>query len=97
MVQLPRDFKEFLQLLNENKVEYLLVGGYAVAYYGYVRATVDLDVWVAGNVDNGTKVVRAVRQFGFDVPELSEALFLNARLNGARQHLTEPLLVAPRP
>ena len=40
-IQLPPDFKEFLKLLNSNKVEYLVVGGYAVNYYGYPRATAD--------------------------------------------------------
>lgn len=34
-IELPRDFKEFLKLLNEEKVDYLLIGGYAVGYYGY--------------------------------------------------------------
>lgn len=43
-IQLPPDFKEFLKLLNSNKVEYLAVGGYAVNYYGYPRATADLDI-----------------------------------------------------
>ena len=42
-ILLPPDFKEFLQLLNTNQVEYLLVGGYAVGYYGYPRATGDAD------------------------------------------------------
>jgi hypothetical protein len=42
MIRLPLDFKEFLQLLNDHHVEYLLVGGYAVAYYGYPRATGDI-------------------------------------------------------
>ena len=46
-IQLPPDFKEFLKLLNEYKVEYLLVGGYAVGYYGYPRATADMDIWMA--------------------------------------------------
>lgn len=45
---LPSDFKEFLELLNSSGVEYLLVGGYVVGVYGYVRATNDLDVWVNG-------------------------------------------------
>jgi hypothetical protein len=45
-IQLPPDFKEFLQLLNDQQVEYLLVGGYAVAYYGYPRATGDIDFWL---------------------------------------------------
>lgn len=40
-IQLPSDFKEFLQLLNQHQVEYLLIGGYAVNLYGFVRATGD--------------------------------------------------------
>jgi len=45
--ELPQDFKEFLRLLNDHEVEYLLVGGYAVGYYGYPRTTAEIDVWVA--------------------------------------------------
>lgn len=43
---IPQDFKDFLKLLNKNKVEYLLIGGYAVGYYGYPRATADMDIWI---------------------------------------------------
>ncbi len=50
---LPEDFKDFLRLLNENEVEYLLIGGYAVGFYGYPRATHDMDIWIA--VDPGNK------------------------------------------
>ena len=50
-INLPQDFKEFLQLLNEHDVKYLLVGGYAVGYHGYPRATVDMDIWVEMNRD----------------------------------------------
>lgn len=46
-IELPNDFKEFLKLLNSYEVEYLLVGGYAVGYYGYPRATGDMDIWIA--------------------------------------------------
>ena len=42
---LPNDFKEFLTLLTEADVEYLLIGGYAVAYHGYPRTTADMDIW----------------------------------------------------
>ena len=45
-INLPQDFKEFLKLLNAHRVRYLLIGGYAVAYHGYPRATADMDVWV---------------------------------------------------
>ena len=43
-LSLPLDFKEFLKLLNEKSVRYLLIGGYAVGYHGYPRATGDMDV-----------------------------------------------------
>jgi hypothetical protein len=46
-LELPPDFKEFLKLLNAQKVEYLLIGGYAVGYYGYPRATAGMDIWIA--------------------------------------------------
>jgi hypothetical protein len=44
--RLPVDLRAFLKLLNSARVEYLLVGGFAVGYYGYPRATGDLDIWV---------------------------------------------------
>ncbi len=44
MTLLPQDFREFLRLLNENHVEYVVIGGYAVAHHGYVRPTGSLDV-----------------------------------------------------
>jgi len=50
-IRLPPDFKEFLKLLNSNKVEYLLIGGYAVGYYGYPRPTGDMDIWIARTPD----------------------------------------------
>jgi hypothetical protein len=76
MSLLPSDFKDFLRLLNSKEVEYLLVGGYAVGYYGYSRATADIDIWIAVNPDNANKVVEVIRDFGFDTPELSSAIFL---------------------
>ncbi len=76
MPVLPQDFKEFLKLLNARRVEYLLVGGYAVGYYGYPRATADIDVWVAISHDNARKLADLLREFGFDAPELSASLFL---------------------
>jgi len=75
-IMLPTDFKEFLKLLNERAVEYLLIGGYAVGYHGYPRATNDLDLWVAVHPRNAGQIVLALRDFGFKVPELSAELFL---------------------
>ncbi len=76
---LPRDFKEFLKLLNANNVEYLLIGGYAVGYYGYPRATADMDIWIAMNPANADRVVTVLKEFGFDQPDLSANLFLKEK------------------
>ena len=76
MIQLPPDFKEFLKLLNSHRVEYLLVGGYAVGYHGYPRATGDMDLWVAVRQNNAEKLVVALREFGLNAPQLSADIFL---------------------
>jgi len=73
---LARDFKEFLKSLNSNRVEYLLIGGYAVGIYGYVRATNDLAVWVNITPENAAKIHRALREFGFAEELLTSDLFL---------------------
>ena len=74
--RLPRDFKEFLKLLDKHRVEYLLIGGYAVSYYGYPRPTSDMDVWIAMHPDNASRITAAVREFGFNTPDLNEQLFM---------------------
>ena len=75
-IQLPLDFKEFLKLLNAHRVEYLLVGGYAVGYYGYPRATADLDLWIACHSENAEKLVAVLEKFGFGIAQLSADIFL---------------------
>ncbi len=75
-IQLPPDFKEFLQLLNSKEVEYLLVGGYAVSYHGYPRATGDMDIWIAVHPQNAAKTIEVLREFGFSSADLSDELFL---------------------
>ncbi len=76
-IRLPADFRDFLKLLNSHRVEYLLVGGYAVCFHGYYRNTADIDIWIAVNPENAAKLTLLVREFGFDVPELSEEIFLH--------------------
>ena len=77
--RLPHDFKEFLKLLNANSVEYLLIGGYAVGYYGYPRATADMDIWIAMNPANADRIVAVLKEFGFNLPDLSSGLFLKEK------------------
>ncbi len=78
-IKLPKDFKEFLKLLNAHGIEYLLIGGYAVGYYGYPRATNDIDIWIAIHPDNAERMVKVLQDFGFDTPELSANLFLKEK------------------
>ncbi len=75
---LPDDFRDSLKLCNQNRVKYLLIGGYAVGYYGYPRATADMDVWIERSEENAAKVVAVLKWFGFDRPELSPELFLQS-------------------
>jgi hypothetical protein len=75
-LQLPEDFKDFLRLLNSHNIASLLIGGYAVGYQGYPRATGDMDIWIAMHPENAIKMVEVLRNFGFDVPELSADMFL---------------------
>jgi hypothetical protein len=75
-IPLPPDFSEFLRLLSEHEVRYLLVGGYAVGYHGYVRATADMDVWTPRERENAERLVAALREFGFGTSELTPELFL---------------------
>ncbi|MBI2429395.1 MAG: hypothetical protein HYV29_11490 [Ignavibacteriales bacterium] len=76
MPQLPSDFKEFLQLLNFHKIEYLLIGGYAVGYYGYPRATGDIDIWIAISPANAKKISQALTDFGFTLDAATQESFL---------------------
>ena len=72
----PSDFREFLKLLNDAEVEYLLIGGYAVGYHGYPRTTADMDVWVAISTKNATKLVDVFHRFGMQDVKLTPQLFL---------------------
>jgi len=62
-ILLPGDFKECLRLLNAHGVKYLLIGGYAVAYHGYPRATGDIAIWVVPEPDNAERIVAVLLQF----------------------------------
>lgn len=73
---LPLDFREFLSLLHSHRVEYLVIGAYAVGYHGYPRATPDMDIWIAHNSANAERMVAVLRAFGFDTSELSADVFL---------------------
>jgi predicted nucleotidyltransferase len=73
---LNQDFKEFVQLLNDKQVEYLVIGGYAVALHGYPRYTKDIDVWIGMSPSNAVKILEVLKQFGFGTLDLQETDFL---------------------
>lgn len=72
-----QDFLEFIQALNNQKVEYLLVGGYAVILHGYTRTTGDMDIWVRLSRENYGRLVKAFREFGMPVFDMTEENFLD--------------------
>lgn len=62
---LPLQFKEFLKFLEAHQVEYMMLGGHAVSFYGYPRATADFDVWVHATTENAARAFAAMVEFGF--------------------------------
>jgi hypothetical protein len=69
------DFKELLELFNSRGVEYLIVGGYALAYHGAPRYTGDMDLFVRPSADNAERVMTALREFGFGSVGLTKTDF----------------------
>jgi hypothetical protein len=63
---LPEDFRDFIQCLNSNNVDYLLIGGWAVGFYGYPRYTKDIDFLISNSQENIHKLEKALYDF---VPE----------------------------
>jgi hypothetical protein len=66
-----QDFKELLLVFNAHSVEYLIVGAHALAAYGHVRATIDLDVWIRPSENNAQNVLRTLSEFGAPLHDLT--------------------------
>ena len=75
-MKLQKDIREFIELLLSRRVDFLLVGGYALAFHGAPRFTEDIDFYVAVNPDNARRLQQVIRDFGFGETGLSEADFL---------------------
>ncbi len=61
-MELKKDFREFVELLNEHNVKYLVIGGYAVNFHGYPRYTKDIDFWLWMTEDNATGLIQAIKK-----------------------------------
>ena len=71
------DFHDFLIALNNNQVEYIIVGGYAVILHGYSRTTGDIDIWVNKTEENYTKLAAAFSVFNMPLMGMTKEMFLN--------------------
>ena len=74
-MDIRNDFKELLELFNKHKVEYLIVGGYALAFHGAPRFTGDIDLFVQPTGENADRILAALDEFGFGSMRLSKEDF----------------------
>ncbi len=72
-----QDFRDFIHLLNETEVKYILVGGYSVVFHGYSRTTGDMDLWVKRDKENYKKIEKVFSKFELAVFDMTEDNFLN--------------------
>jgi hypothetical protein len=75
-MNLQKDLREFVELLTELDVHFLVVGAFAVAYHGYARYTADIDLFVERSAQNADRLLQAVSQFGFGEIGLTKEDFL---------------------
>lgn len=71
------DFRDFIEMLNQNQVRYLLVGGYAVVFHGHSRTTGDMDIWVECTGENYKKLRKAFQDFRMPMFDMTEEKFLS--------------------
>jgi len=74
-MDIRNDFKELLELFNKHRVEYLIVGGYALAFHGAPRVTGDIDLFVRPADENADRILAALDEFGFGSLDLSKGDF----------------------
>jgi hypothetical protein len=74
------DFRDLLKKFNEHRVEYLVIGAYALMYYTVPRYTKDIDVWVNPTRDNARRVRQALKEFGAPLKDVSERDFTDKEL-----------------
>ena len=70
-MEVQEDFREFLALLNAHEVEFMIVGGYALAFHGAPRYTGDIDVFVKPDHKNAKRIIKALVDFGFSSLDLT--------------------------
>jgi len=76
-MEVQKDFKEFLALLNEHEVKFIIVGGYALAYHGAPRFTGDIDVFIKSDKENAERILKSLEEFGFGSLDIAIEDFLH--------------------
>ena len=96
-MEIYRDFKELFALMNAHEVEYMVVGGYAMAFHGTPRYTGDIDLFVKPEPGNAKRILTALAEFGFGSLDLVEADFTSSEIRLIRVEalLTSSLSKAP--
>jgi predicted nucleotidyltransferase len=82
------DTANLLKLLNEHKVEYVVIGASAFPVHGYARATLDIDVFIKPSAENARGTLSALKAFGYDISDISENELLSKKIL-IRQYLVE--------
>lgn len=78
----PSHFRDFIIELNKHKVEYMLIGGYALGAYGHIRATNDLDIYINATEQNAAKMVHACTAYGIPSESIQKEMFLVKKMIG---------------
>jgi hypothetical protein len=64
-METPKDFREFIELLIEYQVKYLIIGGYAIGFHSRPKFTQDLDIWIDNSEENAQRILFVLKEFGF--------------------------------
>jgi tRNA nucleotidyltransferase/poly(A) polymerase len=78
----PSHFRDFIIELNEHKVEYMLIGGYVLGFYGHIRATNDLDIYINAREQNASKMVKVCIDYGIAFESIEKDMFLVQKMIG---------------
>jgi len=79
-VKIHPDFSDFIAALNKNKVEYVIIGSFALAFHGCLRATGDIGFWILPTPQNTKALLNALNDFGFQELEISEDDLLSGKI-----------------
>jgi len=74
-MEIQADYRDLLKLFNEHEVEYVIVGAFALAFYGVPRFTGDIDIYLRPAKPNADRIISAINEFGFSSPGLKSSDF----------------------